>query len=181
MRARQTELQSLRRIQPRKARGSKTLDLEVVKPLARNRWPQILAGVGIRLSEKSLHKRHDACPGCGGKDRFRFTDAGGDGFFFCTQGGNGNVSGDGFQLIRHVFGCPLNDAINRVAQQLGLNSSTPTEMTATSAPSAIVPVGLKYNARNAAALRQLRSCLSLYEGDVRGVDGTADGDIVAEI
>jgi putative DNA primase/helicase len=89
---------------------------------------------------------------------------GGDGFFFCTQGGQGNISGDGFQLVQHVLGCSLNDAINRVAQQLGMDDSRSIAARAPRASPVIAQAVPEYSARNAAALeRMLKACTPLHE------------------
>ncbi len=60
---------------------------------ARGRWPGILTAIGI--SSKSLRNRHGPCPICGGKDRFRFDDKGGNGTWICNQCG----AGKGVRLV----------------------------------------------------------------------------------
>ena len=63
------------------------------------RWVSILTMLGV--DEKILNsRRHHPCPGCGGKDRFRFTNYNNKGGYICSQCGNG----DGFQLLDIVFG-----------------------------------------------------------------------------
>lgn len=59
---------------------------------ARGKWAGILCHMGI--DENYLRDTHGPCPICGGKDRFRFDDKGGDGTFFCNSCGAGN----GFDL-----------------------------------------------------------------------------------
>ncbi|MEK9606509.1 MAG: primase-helicase zinc-binding domain-containing protein, partial [Gammaproteobacteria bacterium] len=66
-----------------------------VKRQARNRWSEILAYAGV--DAKALHDVHGPCPGCKGKDRFRFDNKGGDGTFICSQGNGDILSGDGFE------------------------------------------------------------------------------------
>ena len=46
----------------------------MVKIAAHGRWPEILAALGI--DPAALRNRHGPCPGCGGRDRFRFDDNG---------------------------------------------------------------------------------------------------------
>lgn len=75
---------------------------EEVRDAARGRWVDVLARCGVDTS--LLRPRHGPCPGCGGKDRFRFDDRDGDGTFICSQGGGGNLAGDGFELLKHVTG-----------------------------------------------------------------------------
>lgn len=61
---------------------------------ARGRWPGILSAIGI--SSKSLRNKHGPCPVCGGKDRFRFDDKGGNGTFICSHCG----AGTGVELVK---------------------------------------------------------------------------------
>jgi len=82
---------------------------------ARIDWPAILAQVGI--PEKALSNRHGPCPGCGGKDCFRFDHAKrGNGSFYCNKFG----SGDGFKLLEHVYGWTFAEARKRVIEAAGL-------------------------------------------------------------
>jgi putative DNA primase/helicase len=55
--------------------------------VARGRWRGILLALGV--DPKFLENRHQSCPFCGGKDRFRFDDKEGNGTFFCSQCGAG--------------------------------------------------------------------------------------------
>ncbi len=66
--------------------------------LAKGRWFEILSALGI--PEKVLNKRHQPCPMCGGKDRFRWTNYHDDGMYICSQCGAGN----GFQLLMKFHG-----------------------------------------------------------------------------
>ena len=51
---------------------------------AHGKWAGIFAALGV--PEKLLNTRkHQPCPFCGGKDRFRFTDKDDDGWFYCNQ------------------------------------------------------------------------------------------------
>lgn len=58
---------------------------------ARGRWPGILSRFGI--APQFLTDRHKPCPMCGGRDRFRFDNKGGDGTYYCNQCGAGNGIG----------------------------------------------------------------------------------------
>ena len=71
-----------------------------VKPRAKGLWKTILENHGIR--SEYLANKHGPCPGCGGKDRFRFDDLEGDGTWICSQGGSGEVAGGGFRLLEHA-------------------------------------------------------------------------------
>ena len=65
---------------------------------ARNQWPEILPLLGVEA--RFLTGRHGPCPMCGGKDRFRFTDKDGDGWYYCNQCGPGS----GLLLLRRLHG-----------------------------------------------------------------------------
>lgn len=90
------------------------------KARARGQWRGILSALGIAVPDTP--KAHAPCPGCGGRDRFRFDDRDGDGNWLCSQGGAGTVSGDGFNLVRHVRGCTEAEALRLVREALGLST-----------------------------------------------------------
>lgn len=59
---------------------------------ARGHWSRILPALGVNV----LKNRHQPCPVCAGKDRFRFDDQEGRGTWFCNQGGErGSVTSAG--------------------------------------------------------------------------------------
>lgn len=83
-----------------------------VREIAQGKWRGILARLGF--SEKQLSGKHTACPSCGGVDRFRWDDKGGNGTFFCSRCG----AGTGIDLVMRVKGCDFRTAaieIERVA------------------------------------------------------------------
>lgn len=80
-----------------------------VKEIAKNRWPSILATVGI--DKKYLSNRHGPCPICDGKDRYRFDDKG-DGRWFCNQCG----SGDGVELVKRVLKVEFKEAARLIEE-----------------------------------------------------------------
>lgn len=94
-----------------------SLNLAQVKATARGNWPHVLMSLGI--ASDFLTGRHGPCPGCGGRDRFRFDDRNGDGTFICSQGAGEPLAGDGFTLLRHVTGDSLNHVVQRVVNCLG--------------------------------------------------------------
>ncbi|WP_312715292.1 primase-helicase zinc-binding domain-containing protein, partial [Escherichia coli] len=53
---------------------------------------------------------HQACPVCGGSDRFRFDDKEGRGTWLCNQCG----AGDGLKLVEKVFGVTASEAAGKV-------------------------------------------------------------------
>ncbi|MBL9115532.1 MAG: hypothetical protein JNJ83_11050 [Verrucomicrobiaceae bacterium] len=61
---------------------------------------------------------HGPCPGCGGKDRFRFDDKAGDGTFICSQGGGGTLSGNGLTLLQHITGWDFKRSIEELGSYL---------------------------------------------------------------
>lgn len=89
-----------------------------VKASATGRWPATLAELGV--PESSLRNRHGPCPGCGGRDRFRFDNRDGRGTFICSRGGNDELAGDGFALLEHVYGLSFADALRRVGDLLNV-------------------------------------------------------------
>lgn len=93
-----------------------------VKEKARGSWPWILAGLGV--DQRCLINRHGPCPACGGSDRFRFDDKGGNGGWFCGGGGEWS-HGDGFDLLVHVFGWEMKQAIKEVADYLQMEKARP--------------------------------------------------------
>ncbi len=93
------------------------LDFSVIRAAAQGRWPEILTRLGIDSGH--LKKRHGPCPGCGGKDRFRFDDRDGRGTWYCSGGGE-EQAGDGFQLLEHVFQWRRAESLRAVAEILGL-------------------------------------------------------------
>ena len=78
------------------------------------RWVSILTMLGV--DEKILNsRRHHPCPGCGGKDRFRFTNYNNKGGYICSQCGNG----DGFQLLDIVFGWDFKQSKEEIEKIFG--------------------------------------------------------------
>jgi putative DNA primase/helicase len=83
------------------------------------RWPGILQQLG--LDPAFLSNKHGPCPICSGKDRYRFDDKGGRGTWFCSQCG----AGDGFSLLRGLFGWSFNEAANQVDRTVGTVQAGP--------------------------------------------------------
>ncbi|HBZ4200549.1 primase-helicase zinc-binding domain-containing protein [Klebsiella pneumoniae] len=69
-------------------------------------WPRILPALGVKV----IKNRHQACPVCGGSDRFRFDDKEGRGTWFCNQCG----AGDGLKLVEKVFDVSASEAAQKV-------------------------------------------------------------------
>ncbi|EBX3463139.1 DNA primase [Salmonella enterica subsp. enterica serovar Give] len=78
---------------------------ETVKQ-ASGHWPSILTALGVKV----IKNRNQACPVCGGSDRFRFDNKEGRGTWFCNQCG----AGDGLKLVEKVFGVTASEAAQKV-------------------------------------------------------------------
>ncbi|MDI7690295.1 primase-helicase zinc-binding domain-containing protein [Cronobacter malonaticus] len=73
---------------------------------ARGHWSRILPALGVKV----LKNRHQPCPVCAGKDRFRFDDQEGRGTWFCNQCG----AGDGLALVSKVLDVGISEAADRI-------------------------------------------------------------------
>lgn len=72
-----------------------SLDFEAIRLHATGRWLDLIfPAVGIHLKYDNPNK-HQSCPICGGKDRFRCDDKNGTGSWICNQCG----AGTGFKLV----------------------------------------------------------------------------------
>lgn len=106
-----------------------------IKAAAQYRWPEIHAALGI--DPRYLKNKHQPCPACGGKDRFRYDDKDGNGTFICSHYNNG--AGDGFGLVMHFFGCDFQTALKQVSGVLGMDNAKPLADTANTPTSAATP------------------------------------------
>lgn len=86
---------------------AKTIDEAVGK------WRGILLHFG--LTEDQLNGKHQACPSCGGKDRWRFDDKNGLGTSFCSGCG----ASDGLGLLMKVHGWAFREAAKNVDGVIG--------------------------------------------------------------
>ncbi len=100
--------------------------LEELKTAAHGRWPEIHAALGIP-NQLLNTGRHQPCPHCGGKDRFRYTDYRGSGGFICNQ--CTPQGGSGFDLLMLVFGYSFSEAADAVAGVLGLSDRAAVPIT----------------------------------------------------
>jgi putative DNA primase/helicase len=81
---------------------------------ARGKWRGILMALGVEENFLARNK-HGPCPICGGRDRFRFDDKGGNGGFICNQCGAGN----GMDLLMKVKGLTFPEAARLVDGVVG--------------------------------------------------------------
>ena len=81
---------------------------------ARYQWRHILPALGIPAEK--LTNKHQPCPVCGDRDRYRFDDKDGYGSYICTHCGNG----DGFRLVMNWLDCDYKTAAAAVSDALGI-------------------------------------------------------------
>ena len=105
--------------------------LAEVKAAARGRWPAILAALGVDARYTDTRK-HQPCPACGGKDRYRFTDHKQGGGFICNH--CAPDGGSGFDLLMLVSGYDFKEAVRTVAGVLGMGGGQPAPVVAKAAP-----------------------------------------------
>ena len=100
-----------------------TLQADDIKRKAAGHWIQILQSVCRLTAEQLNPKIHQACPQCGGNDRFRaLDDVAETAGLYCNQCfSKGN--GDGLSAIQWLNGCTLPGALKRVSEFLGNHSS----------------------------------------------------------
>jgi phage/plasmid primase-like uncharacterized protein len=89
-----------------------TLDTAQLKAMARGNWANIFQSVLGRTSQQTSGQ-HGPCPGCGGRDRFRFTNMDGDGSVFCNQ--CLRDGGDGLAVLEHFGHCSFVEAKQKLA------------------------------------------------------------------
>jgi putative DNA primase/helicase len=91
---------------------------------ATGRWSEILEALAA-LPPEQLSNRHQPCPICGGRDRYRFDDRDGSGSWFCNQcGGKDRMggAGSGMDLLMRVRQWSFRQACEEVERYLGLVS-----------------------------------------------------------
>ena len=97
------------------------IDYKEIIQHSTGQWNYILPALGV--SVEALTNKHKPCPACGGKDRFRYDDKQGRGTFVCGQ--LDGLSGDGFALVQHIYGCDFKEAARLVAGVLGMVEGEP--------------------------------------------------------
>jgi putative DNA primase/helicase len=85
---------------------------------ARGKWHGILLALGIPAHLLDTRK-HQPCPFCGGKDRYRFTDKDGDGRYICNPNGNGCGAGDGIDFVMKFKGWDFGRAAKEIEVVMG--------------------------------------------------------------
>ena len=95
--------------------------------LANGHWPSIL-GALAGLTSEQLTDKHQPCPMCGGKDRYRFDDQDGTGSWYCNQCGgpvHSGGGGSGIELLIRRTGWTFKEAAQRIEQHLGVTPQRP--------------------------------------------------------
>lgn len=98
-----------------------------ITDLANGHWPSIL-GALAGISAEQLTDKHQPCPMCGGKDRYRFDDQDGTGSWYCNQCGGPQQSGgggNGMELLLRRTGWTFKEAAQRIDQHLGIAPQRP--------------------------------------------------------
>ena len=100
-----------------------------IADLTNGRWPDLLAQLA-GLTSDQLTDKHQPCPLCGGKDRYRFDDQDGTGSWYCNQCGGKDQSGGGgtgMDMLMRRNGWAYAEACQRIEQHLGHMPEPPTK------------------------------------------------------
>lgn len=126
-----------------------SISIATLKQAAYGKERMLLSSIGIMPSH--LSGKHQACPACGGKDRFRW-DKNKD-RYVCNSEGRGYQ--DWLSLIAHVRFCGrIHDAISYCSNELGLNSLTAQRRGALAEKAKEAVIFAKKQARDAEARAQ---------------------------
>ena len=92
-----------------------------IADLTQGRWPDLLAQLG-GLTAEQLTNKHQPCPLCGGKDRYRFDDQDGTGSWFCNKCGGKDQAGgagNGIDMLMRRNGWSYAETCQRLEDHLG--------------------------------------------------------------
>ena len=101
--------------------------MQDINEAAKGHWPSIL-GALAGLSQKQLTDKHQPCPLCGGTDRYRFDDQGGNGSWFCNKCGGKTQSGgagSGMDMLMRKNNWDFKRAASEVERHLGISKPRP--------------------------------------------------------
>ncbi len=92
-----------------------------IKTRAHHHWTPILKAMGV--DESILNGKNQPCPlnGCGGTDRFQYTDKFGEGNYHCRTCG----AGGGLKLAQAVLGLRFGELLDAIERQLGVVRALP--------------------------------------------------------
>lgn len=90
-----------------------------VKARAHGQWTPILKALGV--DDKILSGKNQPCPmpGCGGTDRFQYTDRFGRGDYHCRHCG----PGASLKLAQAVLGLKFGDLLDRIERNIGTSAA----------------------------------------------------------
>jgi len=94
---------------------------------ANGQWPSILTALG-GLSHSQVTDKHQPCPLCGGKDRYRFDDIEGKGTWYCSQCGGirrDGGAGNGWEMLMRKNNWDFKRAAQEVERHLGIATVRP--------------------------------------------------------
>ena len=95
------------------------LDFDAIRAAAIGNYVStIFPAAGISFT-KAAHQ-HQACPMCGGSNRFRCDDKRGEGTWICSQCGAGN----GFMLVQQYTGLDVYETNKLIAGAIGLDTTS---------------------------------------------------------
>jgi putative DNA primase/helicase len=98
-----------------------------ITDLTKGHWPSIL-GTLAGLTSEQLTDKHQPCPLCGGKDRYRFDDLDGTGSWFCNDCGGKDQTGgagNGMDMLMRRQNWTFKEAAQRIEQHLGVTPQRP--------------------------------------------------------
>ena len=98
-----------------------------IADLTNGRWPDLLAQL-CGLTPEQLTNKHQPCPLCGGKDRYRFDDQDGSGSWYCNQCGGKDQAGGGgtgMDLLMRHQGWSYAETCRHIEQHFGIANPVP--------------------------------------------------------
>ena len=98
-----------------------------IADLTNGRWPDLLTQL-CGLTPEQLTNKHQPCPLCGGKDRYRFDDQDGSGSWYCNQCGGKDQAGGGgtgMDLLMRHQGWSYAETCRHIEQHFGIANPVP--------------------------------------------------------
>ena len=98
-----------------------------IADMTHGRWTDLLQQLA-GLTPEQLTNKHQPCPLCGGRDRYRFDDQDGSGSWFCNKCGGKNQQGgggNGMDMLMRRMGLDYAEACRLIEQHLGVDIPAP--------------------------------------------------------
>lgn len=95
------------------------LDFDAIRAAAVGNYVSTIFPAASISFTKAAHQ-HQACPMCGGSDRFRCDDKRGEGTWICSQCGAGN----GFTLVQQYTGLDVYETNKLIAGAIGIDANS---------------------------------------------------------